>query len=419
MGPGLLIAAGGMVLLTRLGVTTPYVSHVLPTLILVGIGLGGVMVPAISTATLGVRPQDTGVASATVNTAQQVGGSLGTALLNTIAANATTHYLTTHPQNIPAGAVHGYNVASAWGAGIMAAAGILALLLVNAPRLRATAPIPDKTPDAPVLPEPAPPLPKMVERPAPPPELTHVIAGTVAHGAGPVTDATLTLIDAAGRQIGRGSADPSGTYELPVPNRGHYVLIAHAPGYEPKAAALEVINGRVNADIRLAGAAGLVGAVSTPSGKPISGAAVTLTNAVGEVVAARRTGSDGSYEIADLQADGYTLVVVAGTHSPAAVPIELGRSGRTRQDIQLACGAVLRGNVRAGAAGQGLSGARVTLTDARGSVVASAETNASGKYEFGEIPAGDYTLTASGYPPVTGPISVDGETEHDIVLSHR
>jgi hypothetical protein len=51
--------------------------------------------------------------------------------------------------------------------------------------------------------------------------------------------------------------------------------------------------------------------------------------------------------------------------------------------------------------------------------VVSAETNASGKYEFGEIPAGDYTLTASGYPPVTGPISVDGETEHDIVLSHR
>jgi EmrB/QacA subfamily drug resistance transporter len=445
MGPGLLIAAGGMVLLTRLGVTTAYVSHVLPSLILVGVGLGGVMVPAISTATLGVRPQDTGVASAAVNTAQQIGGSLGTALLNTIAANATTHYLTTHPRtplSVPNGAVHGYNIASAWGAGIMAAAGILALILVNAPRLRDSgSPVAEPLPQSPSVPDvpalngssatrapmpsggPALPQPNtavaVAERPAPPRELAHVVAGTVAHGAGPVSDATLTLIDAAGRQIGRGSADPAGAYELTVPDRGHYVLIAHAPGYQPKAAALEVQNGRVTADIRLAGAAELVGLVSTPAGKSISGAAVTLTNAVGEVVAARRTDTDGSYEIADLQAGGYTLVVVAGTHTPAAIPVELSSSGKTRQDIQLACGAVLRGNIRAGAERRAVPGARVTLTDARGGVVASSDTDESGKYEFGEIPAGDYTLTASGYPPVTGPISIDGATEHDITLSYR
>lgn len=421
MGPGLLIAAGGMILLTRLGVTTPYVSHVLPTLILVGIGLGGVMVPAISTATLGVRPQDTGVASATVNTAQQVGGSLGTALLNTIAANATQHYLSTHPRtplSIPNSAVHGYNVASAWGAGIMAVAGILALLLVNAPRLRAAGPPPEKAPEIPPTPI-APALTETVKTIAVERPTAHVIAGMVAHGGGAVTDATLTLIDAAGRQIGRGNADPSGAYELTVSASGHYVLIAHAPGFQPKAAALEVQNGRVTADIRLAGAAELAGMVSTPTGKPISGAAVTLTNAVGQVVAACRTETDGSYEIADLQAGGYTLVVVAGTHSPAAIPVELGGSGKSRQDIQLACGAVLRGNVRAGTERRGLPGARVTLTDSRGGVVASSETDAAGKYEFGEVPAGDYTLTASGYPPVTGPISIDGATEHDITLSYR
>jgi sugar phosphate permease len=75
---GMAIAALGMLLLTRIGVDTAYVTHVLPSLILIGIGLGLTLAPSFATATFGVPGQDSGVASAMVNTSQQVGGSIGT-----------------------------------------------------------------------------------------------------------------------------------------------------------------------------------------------------------------------------------------------------------------------------------------------------------------------------------------------------
>ena len=74
------------------------------------------MVPAFSTATLGVEPREAGAASAIVNTAQQVGGSLGIAVLNTAAA------------------VHGYSAAAATGAAILAAAALIAALVIDAGR---------------------------------------------------------------------------------------------------------------------------------------------------------------------------------------------------------------------------------------------------------------------------------------------
>jgi len=75
---GMIIAAVGMAMLTKIGLATGYASHVLPGTILLGLGLGLVFAPAFSIATLGVRPEDSGVASAAVNTMQQVGGSIGT-----------------------------------------------------------------------------------------------------------------------------------------------------------------------------------------------------------------------------------------------------------------------------------------------------------------------------------------------------
>ncbi|HEY3882401.1 MAG TPA: MFS transporter, partial [Trebonia sp.] len=93
---GLLIAGVGMGLLTRIGVTSNYAADVLPTLLLVGAGLGLVFAPAFTLGTLGVDPGDQGVASAMVNVAQQIGGSIGTSLLNTIAAVAASSYVTAH-----------------------------------------------------------------------------------------------------------------------------------------------------------------------------------------------------------------------------------------------------------------------------------------------------------------------------------
>jgi len=85
---GMLLAAGGMLILTQLGVQSSYAGHILPALLVTGLGLGLIFAPAISTATLGVEPADAGVASATVNSCQQVGGSIGTAFLNTLAITA-------------------------------------------------------------------------------------------------------------------------------------------------------------------------------------------------------------------------------------------------------------------------------------------------------------------------------------------
>ena len=90
---GFAVAAVGMAWLTGIGVGSSYLSAVLPQLIVTGFGLGLVMPPAMQLATGGVAAEDAGVASATVNAMQQVGGSIGTALLNTLAASAATDYL--------------------------------------------------------------------------------------------------------------------------------------------------------------------------------------------------------------------------------------------------------------------------------------------------------------------------------------
>ena len=120
---GLTLAALGMVLLTRIGVDTAYASHVLPSLVLIGVGFGLTLGPSFATATHGVPANDSGVASAMVNTSQQIGGSIGTALLSTLAVSATSEYLTGRtpaPEALAQGAVEGYVTAFWWAAGIFA-----------------------------------------------------------------------------------------------------------------------------------------------------------------------------------------------------------------------------------------------------------------------------------------------------------
>jgi len=90
---GMILAAVGLFLLTRLGISSSYATDVLPELLILGFGIGFLFAPAINTATANVESHDAGVASASVNTSQQVGGSIGTALLNTLAASAAATYL--------------------------------------------------------------------------------------------------------------------------------------------------------------------------------------------------------------------------------------------------------------------------------------------------------------------------------------
>ncbi|WP_030266704.1 MFS transporter [Streptomyces sp. NRRL B-24484] len=148
MVPGFLVASLGMLILTQIDVNSSYPALILPGLILMGLGMGTAFMPAMSLATHGVEPRDAGVASAMVNTSQQVGGAIGTALLNTIAASATTAYLTSHakdgsPQQLLQlqGMVHGFSTAIWWSFGILVVAATAAAVLINTgrPEVHATA----------------------------------------------------------------------------------------------------------------------------------------------------------------------------------------------------------------------------------------------------------------------------------------
>ena len=131
---GLLLGAVAMYMLHLVGPHTSYLSHVLPYLILLGLGFGLSLAPAFSTGTLGLQPHDAGVGSATLNAAQQVGGSIGTALLNTVAAGAATAYLVgrvASPANLRAGAVHSYTTAFLWSSIIFVAGAVVAGLVLR------------------------------------------------------------------------------------------------------------------------------------------------------------------------------------------------------------------------------------------------------------------------------------------------
>ncbi len=134
MTGGLVLSALGLAWFTQVGVHTGYLLHVLPAEIVVSFGMGLAFVHLNSTALIGVEPHDAGVASAMVNTTQQVGGSLGTALLNTLAASATASYLVAHGQSataMAAGMVHGYTTAFTLSAVLLAAAAVSAFCLIR------------------------------------------------------------------------------------------------------------------------------------------------------------------------------------------------------------------------------------------------------------------------------------------------
>jgi EmrB/QacA subfamily drug resistance transporter len=152
---GMLFGVGGMAYLTQVTATSSYLAGVLPALLILGLGFGMIFAPAINTATAGVARQDSGVASALVNTMQQVGGSIGTSALSTIALTATASYLVAHragPLAPAIAATHGYTTAFTVSASLLALGFILAILLLPSRqrleelRKAASAPAPARAP---------------------------------------------------------------------------------------------------------------------------------------------------------------------------------------------------------------------------------------------------------------------------------
>lgn len=157
MGVGLVVTIAGLLSLTQLGVDSSYATHILPGIIVMSLGLGLIFVPVTSVSLLGVEAHDAGVASAMVNATQQVGGSIGTALLNTVAVSAVTGYIATHggrfasTSTIIQANVHSYTIAF-WVAGGLMFLGLVAVLSLITTRV-ATKPTVDVTPTESVAPE--------------------------------------------------------------------------------------------------------------------------------------------------------------------------------------------------------------------------------------------------------------------------
>ncbi|MET8825177.1 MFS transporter [Streptomyces sp. NPDC004610] len=435
------LSVAGMYLLSRLETGTPRWQYSVWMFVL-GAGIGMVMPVLVLAVQNSVRPADLGTATSANNYFRQIGGSVGAAVFGTLFADRLTDALadrlpaasgTTLPdaESITPQAVHALPPALR-DAYIQAYADAMPrIFLYLVPVLVVGLFIAFFLKEKPLVSHNAPTTP-LAE-----PQITEVtvtvpgarvphtagipVCGTVQHPDGTaVPRAALTLIDAAGQQIGRGASGEDGRYALATPGTGAYVLIAAAGGHQPQAVAVSVGERPVDLDVVLGGAGRLAGAVRTADGSPVRDATVTLTNVHGEVVSSTRSGREGGYVISELVAGEYTLAASAPAFRPAALPITVQASRETRQDIELAGGAVLRGTVRAGG-GRPVEDARVTLLDAAGNVVDTLTTGPDGTFRFVDLSSGEYTVIAAGYPPVATVLQVagGGRTERDLQLGHE
>jgi EmrB/QacA subfamily drug resistance transporter len=433
---GCALAALGMWLLSRLGTDTPRLHYGLWTAVL-GAGIGLVMPVLILAVQNSARPADLGTATSAHNYVRQIGGSAGAAVFGTLFAARLTDALRERlpagtrtglpdPQSLTPQLVHALPpalrdayvraYADAMPRIFLYLVPVLVLGLLIAFFLKERPLVSHNAAET----EPA-----TVNTPIPQARSPYTagipVCGTVHHPDGTVVPrAALTLIDVAGQQIGRGASGEDGRYALATPGSGAYVLIAAAGGHQPQAVSVTVGERPVDLDIVLGGAGRLAGSVLTADGSPVRDAAVTLTNVHGEVVASTRSGREGGYVITELVAGEYTLAASAPAFRPAALPVTVQASRETRQDVELAGGALLRGTVRA-TGGRPVEDARVTLLDAAGNVVDTLTTGPDGTFRFVDLASGEYTVIAAGYPPVATVLHVagGGRTERDLQLGHE
>ncbi|MET7984474.1 MULTISPECIES: MFS transporter [unclassified Streptomyces] len=435
---GCALSAVGMWLLSRLDAGTPRL-HYSAWMAVLGVGIGMVMPVLVVAVQNSVEPADLGTATSANNYFRQIGGSVGAAVFGTLFAHRLADALADRlparaggaapdPESITPQLVHAMPAAlrdryiGAYADAmpriflylvpVLVLGLLIAFFLKEKPLVSHNASTAD--------PEAA----RTNER-IPQARSGHLggipVCGTVQHPDGTVVArAALTLIDIGGQQIGRGASAEDGRYALSTPGSGSYVLIAAAGGHQPQAVSVTVGERPVELDVVLGGAGRLTGSVLTADGTPVREATVTLTNAHGEVVATTRSGREGGYVITELVAGEYTLAAGAPAFRPAALPVTVQAARETRQDVELAGGAVLRGTVRAGG-GRPVEDARVTLLDAAGNVVDTLTTGPDGTFRFIDLSSGEYTVIAAGYPPVATVLQVagGGRTERDLQVGHE
>ncbi|MFB7211419.1 MFS transporter [Streptomyces sp. NPDC056255] len=459
---GFLVTAG-LGLLGTIRYDTEY-WHIAVFMAVMGLGIGMMMQNLVLATQNQVAPSDLGSASSVVTFFRSLGGAIGVSALGAVMANRVTHYVKDGLAELgPKGAAMGHGgtggggipdldklpapfrtvVESAYGHGVgdvflyAAPAALIAFLItifikevalktnasseapatateaVEAPAAIADAPVSQVAATATSV--------DTLEAPVATLHGTSV-RGVVrgAEGA-PVARAAVTLISLAGRQLGRSVAQADGSYGLDAPGSGSYVLIASADGFQPQASTVVVGDEPLVYDILLSGTSGLAGVVrAAETAAPVDGAMVIVTDVRGDVLATGKSGEAGEFTFGELVPGSVTVAVNAAGFRPLALPVEIGGQGVTRVEAALQSGALVQGVVRAGAARRPLPDARVTLVDAAGNVVATSTTGADGAYAFTDLDAGEYSVIATGYPPVASALTVAGRGAdgHDIELAH-
>nr|WP_244969622.1 MFS transporter [Nocardia cerradoensis] len=389
----------------------------------IGIGLAFSSMPAIIVAA--VPPAQTGAATGMNANVRTVGGAIGSAVS---AVLLTSGAATAH--GLPADS--GYSRVFWFLAGVSVLAALAALII---PSVRAHAP--QAAAEEPGLAE----QPELSE-----PELVaahdgHAVVAGIAgvsapqavdmagddraiggsirrENGGPVPDVALTLIDQRGHQVSRATGESDGSYRLPAPAPGSYVLIASAAAHRPVAVTVVVGAVAQTVDLTLPSSGELTGTVRRArDGKPVAGATVTLTDPRGEVIGAAVTGGDGGYRCGGVASGTHTLVVVADRMHPTAVTLTIPDSGLLHHDVDLEPMATLAGAVEAH--GKAVANAEVTVLDASGDRISTARTDGNGRYVVSDLPAGHYTVVARGYPSVSSTVTVGaGRITHDVELTY-
>ncbi|MFD7752192.1 MFS transporter [Streptomyces sp. NPDC059757] len=462
---GFLVTAG-LGMLGTIRYDTAY-WHIAIFMFVMGLGIGMMMQNLVLATQNQVAPSDLGSASSVVTFFRSLGGAIGVSALGAVLGNRVTHYVKDGLADLgPKGAALGHGgtggggipdldklpapfrtvVESAYGHGVgdvfmyAAPAALIAFLItifIKEVALKTNAandaPAEAEVPAAVLAEVPSGAAALVAEGAA---GVTSVdtleapaattpgtaVRGVVRGAEGvPVAGAAVTLISLGGRQLGRSVAQADGSYGVQAPGSGSYVLIASADGFQPQASTVVVGDEQLSYDILLVGTSGLAGTVrAAENGAPVDGAMVIVTDVRGDVLATGKSAENGEFTFAELVPGAVTVAVNAAGYRPLALPVEIGGQGVTRIDAALQSGALVQGVVRAGAALRPLPDARVTLVDAAGNVVATSTTGEDGAYAFADLDAGEYSVIATGYPPVAGALTVAGRgvDGHDIELAH-
>ncbi|MFE4649166.1 DHA2 family efflux MFS transporter permease subunit [Streptomyces sp. NPDC056707] len=459
---GFLVTAG-LGMLGTIRYDTAY-WHIAIFMFVMGLGIGMMMQNLVLATQNQVAPSDLGSASSVVTFFRSLGGAIGVSALGAVLGNRVTHYVKDGLADLgPKGAALGHGgtggggipdldklpapfrtvVESAYGHGVgdvfmyAAPAALIAFLItifIKEVALKTNAandaPAEAEVPAAVLAEVPSGAAALVAEGAAgvtsvdtlEAPVATTAVRGVVRGAEGvPVAGAAVTLISLGGRQLGRSVAQADGSYGVQAPGSGSYVLIASADGFQPQASTVVVGDEQLSYDILLVGTSGLAGTVrAAESGAPVDGAMVIVTDVRGDVLATGKSAENGEFTFAELVPGAVTVAVNAAGYRPLALPVEIGGQGVTRIDAALQSGALVQGVVRAGAALRPLPDARVTLVDAAGNVVATSTTGEDGAYAFADLDAGEYSVIATGYPPVAGALTVAGRgvDGHDIELAH-